>query len=165
MEFLWHNLIKRVLPHSKLSPVVELLWSVCHVVTACAMLGKYWFKFWVPYPHFEPLNPGLCNVAGVNGLWCAIKQNQQARITFKSIEPAKWQCQGRPQSATANQIWFVCLQYICKIGTVHRITDRGDVRVQYSNNIRWTFHPGALTKVVYFYQWEMNTGSQHGLIS
>nr|XP_043893697.1 E3 ubiquitin-protein ligase MIB2 isoform X2 [Solea senegalensis] len=37
--------------------------------------------------------------------------------------------------------------YICRIGTVHRITDRGDVRVQYSNNIRWTFHPGALTKV------------------
>uniref|UniRef100_A0A8C8LP26 E3 ubiquitin-protein ligase MIB2 n=1 Tax=Oncorhynchus tshawytscha TaxID=74940 RepID=A0A8C8LP26_ONCTS len=33
------------------------------------------------------------------------------------------------------------------IGMVHRITDRGDVRVQYSNNIRWTFHPGALTKV------------------
>ncbi|XP_055078914.1 E3 ubiquitin-protein ligase MIB2 isoform X2 [Periophthalmus magnuspinnatus] len=38
-------------------------------------------------------------------------------------------------------------EYICRIGTVHRITDRGDVRVQYSNNIRWTFHPGALTKV------------------
>lgn len=41
----------------------------------------------------------------------------------------------------------LCSQYICRIGTVHRITDRGDVRVQYSNNIRWTFHPGALTKV------------------
>ncbi|XP_054464817.1 E3 ubiquitin-protein ligase MIB2 isoform X2 [Anoplopoma fimbria] len=39
-------------------------------------------------------------------------------------------------------------EYICRIGTVHRITDRGDVRVQYSNNIRWTFHPGALTKVL-----------------
>uniref|UniRef100_A0A8D0CN52 E3 ubiquitin-protein ligase MIB2 n=1 Tax=Sander lucioperca TaxID=283035 RepID=A0A8D0CN52_SANLU len=39
-------------------------------------------------------------------------------------------------------------EYICRIGTVHRITDRGDVRVQYSNNIRWTFHPGALTKVM-----------------
>nr|XP_057940521.1 E3 ubiquitin-protein ligase MIB2 isoform X2 [Doryrhamphus excisus] len=38
-------------------------------------------------------------------------------------------------------------EYICRIGSVHRITDRGDVRVQYSNNIRWTFHPGALTKV------------------
>ncbi|KAM9751094.1 E3 ubiquitin-protein ligase MIB2 isoform 1-T1 [Menidia menidia] len=38
-------------------------------------------------------------------------------------------------------------EYICRIGTVHRITDRGDVRVQYGNNIRWTFHPGALTKV------------------
>uniref|UniRef100_A0A8C8H424 E3 ubiquitin-protein ligase MIB2 n=1 Tax=Oncorhynchus tshawytscha TaxID=74940 RepID=A0A8C8H424_ONCTS len=34
------------------------------------------------------------------------------------------------------------------IGMVHRITDRGDVRVQYSNNIRWTFHPGALTKAL-----------------
>ncbi|XP_062855241.1 E3 ubiquitin-protein ligase MIB2 isoform X2 [Trichomycterus rosablanca] len=41
-------------------------------------------------------------------------------------------------------------EYICRIGTVHRITDRGDVRVQYSNNIRWTFHPGALTKVNMF---------------
>ncbi|XP_010766506.1 E3 ubiquitin-protein ligase MIB2-like isoform X2 [Notothenia coriiceps] len=39
-------------------------------------------------------------------------------------------------------------EYICRIGTIHRITDRGDVRVQYSNNIRWTFHPGALTKVL-----------------
>ncbi|XP_072888522.1 E3 ubiquitin-protein ligase MIB2 isoform X3 [Hemitrygon akajei] len=38
-------------------------------------------------------------------------------------------------------------EYIGRAGTVHRITDRGDVRVQYSNNIRWTFHPGALTKV------------------
>ncbi|XP_007905447.1 E3 ubiquitin-protein ligase MIB2 isoform X1 [Callorhinchus milii] len=38
-------------------------------------------------------------------------------------------------------------EYVGRIGTVHRITDRGDVRVQYSNNIRWTFHPGALTKV------------------
>uniref|UniRef100_A0A8C7HBA4 E3 ubiquitin-protein ligase MIB2 n=1 Tax=Oncorhynchus kisutch TaxID=8019 RepID=A0A8C7HBA4_ONCKI len=38
-------------------------------------------------------------------------------------------------------------EYTCRIGMVHRITDRGDVRVQYSNNIRWTFHPGALTKV------------------
>uniref|UniRef100_A0A8C7WF29 E3 ubiquitin-protein ligase MIB2 n=1 Tax=Oncorhynchus mykiss TaxID=8022 RepID=A0A8C7WF29_ONCMY len=37
-------------------------------------------------------------------------------------------------------------EYTCRIGMVHRITDRGDVRVQYSNNIRWTFHPGALTK-------------------
>ncbi|XP_056279407.1 E3 ubiquitin-protein ligase MIB2 isoform X2 [Pseudoliparis swirei] len=39
-------------------------------------------------------------------------------------------------------------EYIFRLGTVHRITDRGDVRVQYSNNIRWTFHPGALTKVL-----------------
>uniref|UniRef100_UPI00398E4BB9 E3 ubiquitin-protein ligase MIB2 n=1 Tax=Pristiophorus japonicus TaxID=55135 RepID=UPI00398E4BB9 len=38
-------------------------------------------------------------------------------------------------------------EYVGRTGTVHRITDRGDVRVQYSNNIRWTFHPGALTKV------------------
>lgn len=71
----------------------------------------------------------------------------------------------RSKPATVCDCKFVCLQYTCRIGTVHRITDRGDVRVQYSNNIRWTFHPGALTKVVYFYQWEMNTGSQHGLIS
>lgn len=29
---------------------------------------------------------------------------------------------------------------------MHRITDRGDVRVQFSPETRWTFHPGALTK-------------------
>lgn len=49
---------------------------------------------------------------------------------------------------TQGETAYLCSQYICRIGTVHRITDRGDVRVQYSNNIRWTFHPGALTKVL-----------------
>ncbi|XP_057330330.1 E3 ubiquitin-protein ligase MIB2-like isoform X1 [Microplitis mediator] len=39
-------------------------------------------------------------------------------------------------------------EYIGKVGTVHRITDKGDVRVQYEGcNNRWTFHPRALTKV------------------
>nr|XP_010591732.1 LOW QUALITY PROTEIN: E3 ubiquitin-protein ligase MIB2 [Loxodonta africana] len=37
-------------------------------------------------------------------------------------------------------------QFIGQTGTVHRITDRGDVRVQFSNETRWTFHPGALIK-------------------
>lgn len=37
---------------------------------------------------------------------------------------------------------------IGKVGTVHRVTDKGDIRVQYEwCNNRWTFHPGALTKV------------------
>ena len=40
------------------------------------------------------------------------------------------------------------LQYVGKVGTVHRITDKGDIRVQYDGcSNRWTFHPGALTKV------------------
>ncbi|KAL4220948.1 E3 ubiquitin-protein ligase mib2 [Mactra antiquata] len=39
-------------------------------------------------------------------------------------------------------------EYIGKVGTVHRITERGDVRVQYEGcSNRWTFHPGALKKV------------------
>ncbi|XP_018058447.1 PREDICTED: E3 ubiquitin-protein ligase MIB2 [Atta colombica] len=39
-------------------------------------------------------------------------------------------------------------EYIGKIGIVHRITDKGDIRVQYEGcHNRWTFHPGALTKV------------------
>ncbi|XP_010626018.1 E3 ubiquitin-protein ligase MIB2 isoform X1 [Fukomys damarensis] len=38
-------------------------------------------------------------------------------------------------------------EFIGQTGTVHRITDRGDVRVQFNHEIRWTFHPGALTKV------------------
>ncbi|XP_006885897.1 PREDICTED: E3 ubiquitin-protein ligase MIB2 isoform X2 [Elephantulus edwardii] len=37
-------------------------------------------------------------------------------------------------------------EFIGQTGTVHRITDRGDVRVQFSNETRWTFHPGALIK-------------------
>ncbi|KAG5202426.1 E3 ubiquitin-protein ligase MIB2 isoform X5 [Ovis aries] len=37
-------------------------------------------------------------------------------------------------------------KFIGQTGTVHRITDRGDVRVQFSHETRWTFHPGALTK-------------------
>ncbi|KAG0412538.1 hypothetical protein HPB47_010336 [Ixodes persulcatus] len=42
-------------------------------------------------------------------------------------------------------------EVIGKIGTVHRVTDRGDIRVQYEgSNNRWTFHPDALTKVVMF---------------
>lgn len=40
-------------------------------------------------------------------------------------------------------------EYIGKIGSVHRITERGDVRVQYEGCAnRWTFHPGALKKVL-----------------
>ncbi|XP_075213933.1 E3 ubiquitin-protein ligase mind bomb 2 [Lycorma delicatula] len=39
-------------------------------------------------------------------------------------------------------------EYIGKIGVVHRVTDRGDIRVSYEGcNNRWTFHPGALTKL------------------
>ncbi|XP_006885898.1 PREDICTED: E3 ubiquitin-protein ligase MIB2 isoform X3 [Elephantulus edwardii] len=39
-------------------------------------------------------------------------------------------------------------EFIGQTGTVHRITDRGDVRVQFSNETRWTFHPGALIKAL-----------------
>ena len=40
------------------------------------------------------------------------------------------------------------LQIIDKIGVVHRITDKGDVRVQYDTfPSRWTLHPAALSKV------------------
>lgn len=41
-----------------------------------------------------------------------------------------------------------CFQYIGKIGTVHRVTDKGDIRVQFEGcNNRWTFNPVALCKV------------------
>lgn len=34
------------------------------------------------------------------------------------------------------------------MGTVHRVTDKGDIRVQYEGcNNRWTFNPLALHKV------------------
>jgi len=40
------------------------------------------------------------------------------------------------------------VQCIGKVGTVHRITERGDIRVQYDGaNNRWTFHAVSLTKV------------------
>ncbi|XP_067951450.1 E3 ubiquitin-protein ligase MIB2-like [Watersipora subatra] len=42
-------------------------------------------------------------------------------------------------------------EYVHKVGTVHRITDKGDIRVQYDGcSNRWTFHPGALTKVLVY---------------
>lgn len=35
------------------------------------------------------------------------------------------------------------------MGTVHRITDKGDVRVQFDGcSNRWTFYSGSLTKVL-----------------
>nr|XP_019567662.1 PREDICTED: E3 ubiquitin-protein ligase MIB2 isoform X1 [Rhinolophus sinicus]XP_019567663.1 PREDICTED: E3 ubiquitin-protein ligase MIB2 isoform X1 [Rhinolophus sinicus] len=37
-------------------------------------------------------------------------------------------------------------EFIGQMGTVHHITDRGDVRVQFSHKTCWTFHPRALTK-------------------
>ncbi|XP_030376878.1 E3 ubiquitin-protein ligase MIB2 [Scaptodrosophila lebanonensis] len=43
------------------------------------------------------------------------------------------------------------IEHLAKLGTVHRITDKGDIRVQYENcPNRWTFHPAALVKVVSF---------------
>lgn len=40
---------------------------------------------------------------------------------------------------------------IGKVGTVHRVTEKGDIRVQYEGcNNRWTFNPGTLTKVNIF---------------
>lgn len=42
--------------------------------------------------------------------------------------------------------------YLGKVGTVHRITDKGDIRVQYDGCAnRWTFHPAALVKVCTFH--------------
>lgn len=39
-------------------------------------------------------------------------------------------------------------QCIGQVGTVHRVTDRGDIRVQFEGcHNRWTFHPNALVKV------------------
>ncbi|CAD5122217.1 DgyrCDS10668 [Dimorphilus gyrociliatus] len=39
-------------------------------------------------------------------------------------------------------------EYLGKVGIVHRITDKGDIRVQYPDiQNRWTFHPDALTLV------------------
>lgn len=47
-----------------------------------------------------------------------------------------------------NNCYVSLMQFIGVVGSVHRITERGDVRVQYEGcSNRWTFHPGALTKV------------------
>ncbi|XP_043219139.1 E3 ubiquitin-protein ligase MIB2-like [Amphibalanus amphitrite] len=37
--------------------------------------------------------------------------------------------------------------FIGQVGVVHRITDRGDIRVQYPNGTRWTINPAALVRV------------------
>ncbi len=36
------------------------------------------------------------------------------------------------------------------MGTVHRVTDKSDIRVQYDSGIRWTFNPSAVTKITSF---------------
>ncbi|XP_058819165.1 E3 ubiquitin-protein ligase MIB2 [Topomyia yanbarensis] len=42
-------------------------------------------------------------------------------------------------------------EYLAKIGIVHRITDKGDIRVQYEGCAnRWTFHPAALIRIYSF---------------
>lgn len=39
-------------------------------------------------------------------------------------------------------------EYVAQVGVVHRITDKGDVRVQYDGCVtRWTIHPFALARV------------------
>ncbi|XP_055385955.1 E3 ubiquitin-protein ligase MIB2 [Condylostylus longicornis] len=43
------------------------------------------------------------------------------------------------------------VEHLGKVGIVHRITEKGDIRVQYENcPNRWTFHPAALVKVCSF---------------
>lgn len=42
-------------------------------------------------------------------------------------------------------------EYLTEVGNVHRITDKGDIRVQYDGCAnRWTFHPAALSKICTF---------------
>ncbi|CAG0880694.1 unnamed protein product [Cyprideis torosa] len=38
-------------------------------------------------------------------------------------------------------------EYISKVGYVHRVTDKGDIRVTYDDGTRWTYYPGALARV------------------
>lgn len=42
------------------------------------------------------------------------------------------------------------MQCIGQVGTVHRVTERGDIRVQFDNNQRWTFHPRAIHRLSAF---------------
>ena len=43
------------------------------------------------------------------------------------------------------------LQCIDQIGSVHRVTERGDIRVQFDSiNQRWTFHPRAIHRLSAF---------------
>ncbi|CAG2115647.1 unnamed protein product, partial [Medioppia subpectinata] len=40
-------------------------------------------------------------------------------------------------------------EFIGQVGTVHRVTDKGDIRVQFEDcHNRWTFNPNALNKVI-----------------
>ena len=43
------------------------------------------------------------------------------------------------------------MQCIEHVGTVHRVTERGDIRVQFDSiNQRWTFHPRAIYRLSAF---------------
>lgn len=49
-------------------------------------------------------------------------------------------------------------EFLDKFGSVHRITDKGDIRVQYEGcSNRWTFHPAALVKVFSFHVGDLVT--------
>ena len=109
--------------------------------------------FALPWPYFQSTRVSWTRHTEYLYKWLrwtlACNRVKRNRASNSQITAAKGNIKVTTmQTETQGDTSYFCLQYICRIGTVHRITDRGDVRVQYSNNIRWTFHPGALTKVL-----------------
>ncbi|KAL3281489.1 hypothetical protein HHI36_004694 [Cryptolaemus montrouzieri] len=93
------------------------------------VLGQHVEQNVIPPPRSGPLPFGVGDKVQVNVSVEQLKQMQQGH--------GGW----NPRMA----------EYIAKIGTVHRVTDKGDIRVQYEGcNNRWTFNPITLSKVNIF---------------
>ncbi|XP_072831740.1 E3 ubiquitin-protein ligase MIB2 isoform X6 [Vicugna pacos] len=86
----------------------------------------------------------VASVTWADGTTNVYRVGHKGKVDLKCVgKPAE--LQRRPSCSTSHSLHDPP-QFIGQTGTVHRITDRGDVRVQFHHKTRWTFHPGALTK-------------------
>lgn len=99
---------------------------------------------WTYYKEHLPVLGEFTDVSGQGGIPCQVKVGDKVHV---DLEADILKCIQEGHGGWNPRM----AEYIGKVGTVHRITERGDVRVQYEGcSNRWTFHPGALTKVHVF---------------
>lgn len=92
----------------------------------------------------EPVIVGQCGNASCSSSPCFVRFNVGDKVkVHRDVKALK-------EMQAGHGGWNPRMgEYIGKVGTVHRITDKGDIRVQYEGcNNRWTFHVNALRKVM-----------------